>query len=223
MANIAPIPVPTGRYLDRVVQRLIRDIEWPESADDCWLFRGALNKGGYGRFSIRRDGRADKQRDVKATGRQRIVQAHRLMWALWYGDTDKPLDHICEVWRCINPNHLRETTTRDNTLRSKTSPIAINARRTECKWGHSLSGDNLYVEPSGRRRCKTCMARRGAEWKEKVNYGQGGAGTRKFRRKNRTECINGHPATEANTYYRKNGSRECRVCHRERERTRADG
>jgi len=218
MANIQPIPVPTGRYLDRVVARLIRDIEWPTDANECWLFKGALNHGGYGRFSVRRDGRSDKQRDIKSTGRQRIVQAHRLVWALRHADTDKPLDHICEVRNCVNPGHLRETTPRANTLRSKTSPGAVNARRTECKHGHPLTGSNLYVDPSGRRRCRACMARRNAEWRDRVDYGHSGPGTRKFKRKDRTECVNGHPATEGNTYVRASGARECRVCHRERSR-----
>ena len=218
MADIKPIPVPTGRYLDRVAARLAKYIDWPEDADDCWLWTGTLNTQGYARTSVRRTGDPSLQRDTATRTDQRIVQAHRLMWALWHGDTDKPLDHICEVRNCVNPNHLRETTTRANTLRSKTSPVAVNARRTHCKAGHPFAGENLYVEPSGRRRCRTCMARRSAEWKEKVDYGHNGAGTRTFRRKDRTECVNGHPATEANTYVRKSGRRECRVCHRERSR-----
>lgn len=33
---------------------------------------------------------------------------------------------------------------------------------------------------------------------------------------NKTHCPAGHEYTDINTYYRKNGSRECRVCRRER-------
>lgn len=32
--------------------------------------------------------------------------------------------------------------------------------REECKYGHPMSGDNLYVAPSGMRGCRTCVRRR---------------------------------------------------------------
>jgi len=32
---------------------------------------------------------------------------------------------------------------------------------------------------------------------------------------NKTHCINGHPFNAANTYYRRKGGRDCRVCLRE--------
>ncbi len=184
---------------------------------DCWLWKGALTKQGYARTAVRVAGDPELQRDPRSAKRNVSVFVHRLMWALWNGDTTKPLDHICETRACVNPNHLRETTPRDNTLRSRTSPSAVNARRTHCSKGHPLYGDNLYVEPSGRRRCQVCVAARGKAWKEKVNYGHYGKGKRGKRRQgaNRTECIRGHPATPENTYYRASGAVECRVCHRE--------
>lgn len=37
------------------------------------------------------------------------------------------------------------------------SVAALNAEKTHCKYGHPLSGDNLYVEPKrGFRECRTC-------------------------------------------------------------------
>ena len=38
-----------------------------------------------------------------------------------------------------------------------------NAAKTHCKHGHPLSGDNLYVTPSGRRSCRQCGADRARE------------------------------------------------------------
>lgn len=81
---------------------------------------------------------------------------HRVMYAWWYGDTDQILDHLCNNPPCVNPMHLRATTQRENVLRSETSITAVNARKTHCDRGHPLSGANLYVRPSGRRRCRSC-------------------------------------------------------------------
>jgi hypothetical protein len=36
-----------------------------------------------------------------------------------------------------------------------------------------------------------------------------------------THCIQGHPFDEANTYYRRSGTRDCRACNRNRARQRA--
>ena len=33
-------------------------------------------------------------------------------------------------------------------------------QRERCKYGHPLSGENLYVQPDGKRRCRTCARRR---------------------------------------------------------------
>jgi hypothetical protein len=39
-------------------------------------------------------------------------------------------------------------------------------RQDACKNGHPLSGDNLYVAPSGERQCCTCRNARHAAWRE---------------------------------------------------------
>jgi hypothetical protein len=36
-------------------------------------------------------------------------------------------------------------------------PAAENAMKTHCIHGHPLSGDNLYVDPEGKRKCQTCI------------------------------------------------------------------
>lgn len=36
--------------------------------------------------------------------------------------------------------------------------------------------------------------------------------------RDKTHCDNGHPFTEANTYRRRDGTRQCRECHNERQR-----
>lgn len=115
----------------------------------CWLWTGRLGTGGYAYFAMK-----------CADGRWRPRRAHRVAYELFVGPIPDglALDHMCEVRHCVNPDHLRPSTWRDNTLRN-TSPVAANARRTECLRGHPLAGDNVQIiraNGSTKRRCKAC-------------------------------------------------------------------
>ena len=55
----------------------------------------------------------------------------------------------------MNPDHLEAVTGKENVLRG-IGLSATNARKTHCKNGHELSGDNLYVVPDGSRSCRRC-------------------------------------------------------------------
>lgn len=111
----------------------------------CWVWRTAKPKQ-YPRIWFR--------------GRHESV--HRIMYA-WVVEPlrrgcakDIPqLDHvICDNPPCANPTHVILTTGRDNTLRSVTSPTAINARKTHCDNGHPFpSTPNRW---DGGRRCDDC-------------------------------------------------------------------
>ena len=52
---------------------------------------------------------------------------------------------------------------RVNTLRG-IGPSAVNARRTECTNGHPLEGENLYLTPDGRRKCRECVREAGRQY-----------------------------------------------------------
>jgi HNH endonuclease len=83
---------------------------------------------------------------------------HRLAWEKWNGKKmpeGMQIDHLCRNRACMNPNHLEAVSPRENTLRSPTSPPAINARKTECKHGHALSETNTRVD-QGKRSCRKC-------------------------------------------------------------------
>lgn len=76
------------------------------------------------------------------------------------------------------------------------------AKRTHCKRGHPLKGDNLYVSPSGKRFCKACKRAARAAWGLKnghVPYDP-------------TRCRKGHPFDAENTFIKKSGQRMCRTC-----------
>ena len=118
----------------------------PETS--CWVWRFALDDDGYGRVRAPRPGQR----------RTRIRRVHVVAWERVHGPVPAglELDHLCRIRACGNPDHLQAVKSKENTLRGE-GPTAQNARRTECRRGHPLDGDNLYVNPTtGRRRCRIC-------------------------------------------------------------------
>lgn len=118
----------------------------------CWLWLGASCRG-YGHLKF----------GTKA------ISAHRASYELTKGAIQEGLtiDHRCRVTLCINPQHLEAVTHKINVLRG-ISLSALNARKTHCKNGHPLDGDNLYKEPlNDHRRCRICRQEKKARWKQR--------------------------------------------------------
>lgn len=111
----------------------------------CWLWTGAKYRNGYGGFGVNRNG-------LKMTG------AHRMSWELAHGPIPPGLDicHRCDVPACVNPTHLFLGTTQDNMRDKIAKGRDHNLKRTQCKLGHSLSGDNLLFTIRGARLCRIC-------------------------------------------------------------------
>ena len=113
---------------------------------DCWLWQGAKNSRGYGRFH------------VEGTRWQR-VGAHRIAYEMAKGPIPNGLqtDHLCRTPACVNPTHLETVTSRTNTLRG----INPRSSRSHCGRGHEYQADNfrLYL-PKGathpKRVCRVC-------------------------------------------------------------------
>lgn len=128
---------------------------WREPFEDCykvdesgcWLWMRALKGCGYGH----------KWHEGK------YKSAHRIAWELNRGQIPEGLFvlHRCDVMRCVNPEHLFLGTHQDNMEDQRRKGRHLDAA---CKYGHPLTEGNLYRFSNGRRSCKTCTLRRGAEY-----------------------------------------------------------
>lgn len=127
-----------------------------DAAGDCWEWLAYRNPEGYG--IIRIDGRNDC--------------AHRIAWTLLCGPIPMGLhiDHLCRNRGCVNPDHLESVSKRSNDLRGY-SPLARQARQTQCKRGHAFTPENTLTRRRGSRECRACTTAlqriRWARWKAK--------------------------------------------------------
>ena len=113
-----------------------------QRSSGCWLWTGAIGKGGYGNFW---DG-------------ERYLNAHR--WA--FEDANGPvpeglvIDHLCRTRACVNPIHMEVVSCGEN-IRRGVGFAAKNAVATHCPAGHPYDEANTYVRPDGKGRgCMTC-------------------------------------------------------------------
>lgn len=75
-----------------------------EGLERCWLWTGASHDGKYGQFRI------STERRVPAHVFSFELAKHRLYPCM------EP-DHLCEVHRCVNPEHLEAVTHGENVRR----------------------------------------------------------------------------------------------------------
>lgn len=126
------------------------------SPNGCWTWVAALNETGYGKFGY---GVPSKS-----------VRAHRVAYETLVRPVgDLHLDHVCHNEdetcaggvtcrhrRCVNPNHLRPSTNKQNILSGKTL-AARKAAQTHCIRGHEFTAANTKRISRGSRTCRTCV------------------------------------------------------------------
>lgn len=98
----------------------------------------------------------------------RTVRAHRVAYEMAKGPIPEGLqiDHLCRVRHCVNPGHLEAVTQQENIRRGEAGQH-MRREGNECPSGHPMEGSNLYVEPTGRRRCRECGREKVRRYRER--------------------------------------------------------
>jgi hypothetical protein len=80
--------------------KLLKCVDNHKNDDECWIWTGQKDKYGYGK--------------LEAEGKD--WKTHRLSYAFFVGKLKKGLVviHTCDNPICFNPNHLKQTTQKNN-------------------------------------------------------------------------------------------------------------
>lgn len=124
---------PLGGCALTAEQRFMRQVRKTES---CWLWTGATDRGGYGHFSV---GGSQKK-------------AHRFAYEMWAGaiPPGMHIDHVCHNRACVNPEHLRPVTMKQNNENrrgaQRTNPAKIRGvswSTAQQKWRARVTHNNV--------------------------------------------------------------------------------
>ena len=115
---------------------------------DCWIWDGAKDRDGYGRFYPQ--GRSGKPTPSHRFSYEQLV--HEIPEGL-------VIDHLCRTRACVNPWHLDPVTPTVNVLRGDNHERG----KTCCHQGHAFDEANTYLRPDGRgRECRACRRQKSA-------------------------------------------------------------
>lgn len=126
-----------ARNGDTLEQRLLRRVQ---KGADCWIWAGRiLATYGVMWFHYER------------------LWAHRVSYLVYKGPIPEGMliDHMCRNRLCVNPDHLRVVTPRQNSIENSVSLPALNVVKTHCKHGHEFTELNTYRH-NGKRQCRRC-------------------------------------------------------------------
>lgn len=112
-----------------------------EKTDTCWNWTALTNQHGYGRFHVREG------------DSQRMLVAHRYSYELHVGPIPAGLilDHLCHNRACVNPEHLRVVTYRQNGEHREGVPRGNTSGVMGVTWETSMNCWRGVVQRGGRR------------------------------------------------------------------------
>ena len=114
----------------------------------CWEWTKARYRSGYGVF-------ATYENKTRVN-----YMAHRVSFTIFKRPIREGMiiDHKCLNKSCVNPDHLREVTDRENLLLNRSSQCSINLSKTHCPKGHEYTASNTYLNSCKNpgRVCKEC-------------------------------------------------------------------
>lgn len=89
----------------------------------CWLWQGAVNRGGYGRINV----------GSRRNSTRKVTSAHRASYQEYVGEIPDGMEvcHVCDVRLCCNPAHLFVGTRQDNIDDRQAKGRNINLRGTQ--------------------------------------------------------------------------------------------
>lgn len=130
-------------------RRFFAKVDKGTEYDDCWLWTGAKDEDGYGKFRL-------------PNGSTRGT--HIVSWEM---ANERPapegwhIDHLCRVHACCRPEHLEAVEHSENLMRGE-SFAAKNARKTHCPNGHEYTEENTRWHHNSRE-CIKCIRQRDKE------------------------------------------------------------
>ena len=123
---------------DRILSNI--DID---SVTECWNWKLSKDRDGYGFLTIN----------------SKSYRAHRASYRVFVDQPDPYLvmDHICRNRSCVNPEHLRQVTTKINVTQNSLSIQASNASKTHCINGHEFTEVNIITPKDNSRQYRICV------------------------------------------------------------------
>lgn len=126
---------------------------------ECLIWQG-FTKQGYGLIH---------------KGDNKKVPVHRVVYEYHKGTIPEELeiDHLCSRRSCVNIKHLEAVTHVENMYRARTKKVATrqltdkSINKEQCKNGHALVGDNVYIDKRGWKECRECRRENVRKWRQR--------------------------------------------------------